>query len=347
VVGVGWAGHQHAEAYAKLPGVELAGIAGLEAPVRTALAERLGVERHVADWEELFADDSLDIVSVAVPTFLHAPITIAALERGLHVLCEKPIARTPDEAAAMVAAAEHAGRVLDVAFNRRRRGDIQALRRVIEAGRLGRPYYAKAWWLRRDGIPTLGSWFTSREQAGGGPLVDLGVHVLDYALFLLGQPKVTTVSASTYDLLGTAGFGGTAISDKTGGSGAFDVEDLGSAFLRLDDGGTLLVETGWAAHRADGNEFGITIYGTEGGAELRVNETDDAGRLTVYSDLDGVAAVTEIHAQPTNGHDAVVEGFLAAVRSGAGGAGVAAAELARVVDACYRSAEERREIALS
>jgi predicted dehydrogenase len=346
VVGVGWAGQQHAEAYAKLPGVELAGIAGLEAPVRTALAERLGVERHVADWQELFADDSLDLVSVAVPTFLHAPITIAALERGLHVLCEKPIARTPDEAAAMVAAAERADRVLDVAFNRRRRGDIQALRRVIEAGRLGRPYYAKAWWLRRSGIPTLGSWFTSREQAGGGPLVDLGVHVLDYALFLLGQPRVTTVSASTYDLLGSAGFGGTEISDKTGGSGAFDVEDLGSAFLRLDDGGTLLVETGWAAHRADGNEFGITIYGTEGGAELRVNEDDDTGRLTLFAELDGTPAVTELFAEPTNGHDAVVEGFLDAVRNGTGGAGVAAAELARVVDACYRSAEQRREIAL-
>lgn len=344
---MGWAGHQHAEAYAKLPGVELAGIAGLEEPVRTALAERLGVERHVADWEELFADDSLDVVSVAVPTFLHAPITVAALERGLHVLCEKPIARNADEAAAMVAAAERAGRVLDVAFNRRRRADIQALRRVIEAGRLGRPYYTKVWWLRRSGIPTLGSWFTSREQAGGGPLVDLGVHLVDYALFLLGQPKVTTASASTYDLLGSAGFGGTAIVDKSGGSGLFDVEDLASAFLRLDDGGTLLVETGWAAHRTDGMEFGITIYGTEGGAELRVNETSEAGTLTIYTDLDGAPAVTELHPTPANGHDAVVADFLAAVRSGEGGAGAAAADLARVVDACYRSAAERREIALS
>ena len=218
-MGVGWAGEQHAEAYAKLPGVELAGIAGLEEPVRTELATRLGVERHVATWEELFEDDSLDVVSVAVPTFLHAPITIAALERGLHVLCEKPIARTPDEAAAMVAAARAAGRVLDVAFNRRQRTDIQALRRFIEAGRLGQPYYTKAWWLRRTGIPTLGSWFTDRETAGGGPLVDLGIHVLDYALFLLGQPNVTTVSASTYDLLGTAGFGDASISGKSGGSG--------------------------------------------------------------------------------------------------------------------------------
>lgn len=346
MIGVGWAGEQHAEAYAKLPGVELAGIAGLEEPVRTALATRLGVERHVAEWEELLEDDSLDVVSVAVPTFLHAPITIAALERGLHVLCEKPIGRTPEEAAAMVAAAEQADRVLDVAFNRRQRGDVQALRRVIEAGRLGQPYYTKAWWLRRTGIPTLGSWFTSRETAGGGPLIDLGVHILDYALFLIGQPKVTTVSASTYDLLGTAGQGSDP-SGKSGGAGTFDVEDLASAFMRLDDGGTLLVETSWATHRTTGWEFGITIYGTEGGAELRVDEKLGTGSLTLFTDVDGVPAVVELDADPGGGHDEVVAQFLDAVRAGSGGAGVAAAELAQVVDACYRSAEERREIALS
>jgi predicted dehydrogenase len=344
VVGVGWAGEQHAEAYAKLPGVELAGIAGLEAPVRAELASRLGVQRHVATWEELLEDDSLDVVSVAVPTFLHAPITIAALERGLHVLCEKPIARTPDEAAAMLAAADKAGRVLDVAFNRRRRGDVQALRRLIEGGRLGTPYYTKAWWLRRTGIPTLGSWFTSRETAGGGPLIDLGVHILDFALYLLGQPRVTTVSASTYDHLGTSGRGG-EMTGKSGGAGTFDVEDLASAFMRLDDGGTLLLETSWATHRVSGWEFGITIYGTEGGAELRVDEKLGTGTLTLYTDVDGVPGVIELEADPSGGHDEVVADFLDAVRAGEGGEGAAAAELARVLDACYRSAEAGREVA--
>jgi predicted dehydrogenase len=345
VVGVGWAGEQHAEAYAKLPGVELAGIAGLEEPVRTELAQRLGVERHVATWEELLEDESLDVVSVAVPTFLHAPITIAALERGLHVLCEKPIARTPEEADAMLAAARKAGRVLDVAFNRRRRGDIQTLRRLIEAGRLGTPYYTKAWWLRRTGIPTLGSWFTSRETAGGGPLIDLGVHILDFALFLLGQPKVTTVSASTYDHLGTAGRGGD-MSGKSGGGGGFDVEDLASAFLRLDDGGTLLLETSWATHRVSGWEFGITIYGTDGGAELRVDEKLGTGTLTLYTDVDGVPGVIDLEADPSGGHDEVVADFLEAVRAGNGGEGVAAGEIAQILDACYRSAETRREVGL-
>jgi predicted dehydrogenase len=345
VIGVGWAGHQHADAYAKLPGVELAGIAGLEEPVRARLAERHGVERHVPGWQELLEDDTLDVVSVAVPTFLHAPIAVTALERGLHVLSEKPIARTVEEAEAMVAAARSAGRVLDVAFNHRQRGDIQTLKRVVDAGRLGRIYYAKAWWLRRRGIPTLGSWFTSAEHAGGGPLLDIGVHVLDYSLFLLGQPSVTSVSASTYDLLGTAGFGGSPTAAKTGVEAArFDVEDLATVFMRLSDGATLLVEASWAAHRTAGDEFGITLFGTEGGADLRVSDMEPIGTLKVFTDEAGVAAETVLRAPAGHGHEAVVQRFLEQVRNGGSADGAAAAELARVVDACYRSARERREV---
>ncbi len=345
---MGWAGHQHADAYAAHPDVELAGIAGLEDDVRAELASRHGVERHVARWEELLEDDGLDVVSVAVPTFLHLPITVAALERGLHVLSEKPIARTPEEAARMVEAARGAGRVLDVAFNHRQRGDIQTLKRVIEAGRLGRPYYAKAWWLRRTGIPTLGSWFTSADKAGGGPLLDIGVHVLDYSLFLLGHPRITAVSASTYDLLGSAGFGSSPGLEKSGGTDAktFDVEDLATVFMRLEDGGTLLVEASWAAHRTAGDEFGITVYGTDGGAELIVRDMEPIGTLRIFTDEAGVAAETTLSPPAGTGHAAVVAQFVEKVRNGSGADGSGAAELARVVDACYRSASERREIRL-
>jgi predicted dehydrogenase len=350
VVGVGWAGHQHVAAYDALPGVEIIAIAGLEDGPRAELAARYGVERHVARWEELLEIDGLDAVSVAVPTFLHAPISIAALERGLHVLSEKPMARSVEEAEAMVAAARAAGRILDVAFNHRRRGDIQTLKGIMDSGRLGRPYYAKAWWLRRSGIPTLGSWFTRAEQAGGGPLLDIGVHVLDYSLFLLGNPTVTAVSASTYDLLGTSGFGSNPTSGKTGDGGpaTFDVEDLASVFMRLEDGATLLVEASWAAHRSDRDEFGITIYGTQGGADLVVYDMEPSGTLRVFSDDGGVPAETRLSAPPGRGHQTVVADFLAKIRSGAwtewDGAGPA--ELARVVDSCYRSAAEQREIRL-
>jgi predicted dehydrogenase len=350
VIGIGWAGQQHVAAYDALAGVRVVAIAGLEEPVRTALAARYGIERPVERWEELLDVDGLDAVSVAVPTFLHAPIAVAALERGLHVLSEKPIARTLSEAAAMVEAARTAGRVLDVAFNHRQRGDIQTLKSVIDSGRLGRPYYAKAWWLRRTGIPTVGSWFTQSALAGGGPLVDIGVHVLDYALFLLGDPAVSAVSASTYDFLASSGFGANPTSSKTGStdSKTFDVEDLATAFMRLDDGRTLLVEASWAAHRADGDEFGITLYGTEGGAELIVEDYAPSGSLRIFADDDGVPVMKSLSAEPGLGHRAVVAQFVEKIRSGGWGQydGTRAAELARVVDACYRSAAEQREVRL-
>jgi predicted dehydrogenase len=351
VIGLGWAGRQHIAAYAALPGVRVVAIAGLEDSVRGELAARYGIERPVERWEDLLDVGGLDAVSVAVPTFLHAPIAVAALERGLHVLSEKPIARTLSEAASMVEAARTAGRVLDVAFNHRQRGDIQALKTVIDSGRLGRPYYAKAWWLRRTGIPTVGSWFTQAELAGGGPLVDIGVHVLDYSLFLLGNPAVSAVSASTFDLLGSSGFGASPTSTKTGATGAktFDVEDLATVFMRLDDGRTLIVEASWAAHRADGDEFGITLYGTEGGAELIVEDYAPSGSLRIFADDGGAAVTTSVSAEPGLGHTAVVAQFVEKIRSGRWGRhdGSGAAELARVVDACYRSAAERREVRLA
>jgi predicted dehydrogenase len=348
VVGLGWAGQQHITAYGALPGVRVVAIAGLEEAVRTELAARHGVERHVERWEELLEVEGLDAVSVAVPTFLHAPIAVAALERGLHVLCEKPIARNRSEAAAMVEAARTSGRVLDVAFNHRQRGDIQALKSVIDSGRLGRPYYAKAWWLRRTGIPTVGSWFTQAALAGGGPLVDIGVHVLDYSLYLLGNPAVRAVSASTFDLLASSGFGANPTSSKTGadGSKTFDVEDLATVFMRLDGGRTLLVEASWAAHRADGDEFGITLYGTEGGAELIVEDYAPSGSLRIFADDDGVPVMTPLDTEPGLGHSAVVAQFVEKIRSGRWDEydGSRAAELARVVDACYESAAEQREV---
>ena len=208
VVGLGWAGQQHMAAYDALPGVELVAIAGMEDGPRQELGDQYGVEHRYSDWKDLVAAGDLDVVSVAVPTFLHAPIAVGALDAGIHVLSEKPIARTAEEARTMVDAAHRAGRVLEVAFNHRRRGDIEALKAAIDAGQIGRPYHARAVWLRRAGIPALGSWFTNREMAGGGPLIDIGVHVLDYALHLFGEPGVTAVSAVTHSELGVRGRGG-------------------------------------------------------------------------------------------------------------------------------------------
>lgn len=352
VVGIGWAGQQHLKAYDSLEGVRIVSLAGMEQDLRDSLKAEYSIPNAFAGWEEMLEHGGLDAISVAVPTFLHAPIAIAALERGLHVLSEKPIARNAVEGQAMVDAARKAGRVLDIAFNHRRRGDIQALKEVIDDGGLGRPYYAKASWLRRSGIPMLGSWFTNPELAGGGPLADIGVHALDYALHLLGEPKVVAVSATTHSELGPRGLGGNHRYTAMATSHAFEVEDFASAFLRLEGGGTLLIEAGWASYRETDDLLDFMVYGTDGGAELKVQGVPFApvGQLRVFTEKDGENADYVPSALPGRAHDGVVEDFVTAVRGGAGVWGEHDGSLAlyraQIIDACYLSAREQREVRL-
>jgi predicted dehydrogenase len=352
VVGIGWAGQQHLKAYDSLDGVRIVALAGMEQELRDSLQADYCIPNAFADWEDMLEHGGLDAISVAVPTFLHAPIAVAALERGIHVLSEKPIARNAVEGQAMVDAARKAGRVLDVAFNHRRRGDIQALKGVIDAGGLGRPYYAKASWLRRSGIPTLGSWFTNPELAGGGPLADIGVHALDYALHLLGEPKVVAVSAATHSELGPQGRGGGKEYSALASTHAFDVEDFASAFLRLEGGGTLLIEASWATYRETDDLLDFTVYGTDGGAELKVQGAPfpAVGQLRVFTDKDGESGDYVPPVLPGRAHDAVVEDFITAVRGGEAVWGEHDGSLAlyraQIIDACYQSAREQREVRL-
>ena len=349
VVGVGWAGQQHLAAYQALPNVEIVAIAGQEADMLASLGEKYGAPHLFESWEQLVELPELDAVSIAVPNFLHAPIAIAALKRGLHVLSEKPLARNAVEGQQMVDTARAAGRVLDVVFNHRLRGDIQALAEVIHRGELGRAYYAKASWMRRRGIPSLGSWFTNQEMSGGGPLADIGVHVLDYALFLLGEPRVKSVNAVTYSELGHRNIGETKAGDKTGTDSKFEVEDFAAAFIRLEGGGTLALETSWAAFRDPTDLIDFSVLGTEGGAELKaVGATKAAvGELHVYRDVDGEIADYTPSAEPGLAHAGVVENFVRILRTPAEWAandGSLALRRARVIDACYQSAAENREI---
>ncbi len=352
VAGLGWAGRQHLAAYRAIPGVEVIGLAGQESDLLQELGRQYDVPTLVQDWEELVDLPDLDAVSIAVPTFLHASIAVTALRRGVHVLSEKPIARDAAEGRQMVAAARNAGRVLDVAFNHRRRGDIQALKKIIDAGELGRPYYAKASWLRRSGIPGLGTWFTSRELAGGGPLADIGVHVLDYALYLLGEPTVLTVSAVTYAELGPRGRGGSGRASADASVSIFEVEDFASAFLRLDGGATLLIEAGWASYRSPEDLIDFTVYGTDGGAELRVDGASltPAGRLTLYTETDGRNADRVVSAEPGRAHQQVVEDFVEVVRGDpalwSAHDGSLALVRAEIIDAAYLSAQQNREVRL-
>lgn len=346
VVGLGYAGETHLKSYLQIPGVEAVALAGLEKERLQRLGATYNVPHLYADYQDLLARDDLDIVSVCAPNYLHAPITIAALEKGRHVLCEKPLARSSAEAEAMVQAATKANRVLEVAFNHRQRGDVQVLKHHLDSNSLGRIYYAKASWMRRRGIPGLGSWFTSKHMAGGGPLIDLGVHVLDMALYLLGEPQVVSVSASTYAELGSRGRGGSAFSDKQHVDSIFEVEDLATAFLRLEGGGTLLLEASWATHSSAGDDFGVTLYGTDGGAEIAVKNYGWEDTLRIYTDIADVPAEVRPRVGKGEGHLAVVRSFIDAVRGSdwAAHTGLEGLARARIIEACYTSAHEAREV---
>src|SRR5262245_32437244 len=236
VIGAG-VGALHLAAYTEMPRVEVIALAGLDDDRVRRVAEEYRVPQTFRDYEDLLAAPGIDAVSICLPNALHAPVTIAALRAGKHVLVEKPLARTAAEGREMISAAAATDRILMIAFNHRYRGDVQWLKQYIDSGALGRIYYAKAHWMRRSGIPRLGSWFVSKEQAGGGPLVDLGVHVLDIAMYLMGEPRARSLSASTYAEFGPRGLKGwpgrEQFSDE---KRVYEVEDLATAFIRLDSG---------------------------------------------------------------------------------------------------------------
>ena len=348
VIGLGFGGESALKSFKQLPGVEVVALAGLEEDRLASLGQNYNVPNLYRDYQDLLAREDLDAVSVGVPNALHAPIVLAALEKGLHVLCEKPLASTLEDGETMVKAATEANRILQVVFNHRTRNDIETLKRDIDEIKLGRIYYAKIYWMRRRGIPGMGSWFVNKKLSGGGPLIDLGVHMLDAALYLLDEPEVLTVSASTYDEFMKSGRGGDLNARKSGSGNTQDVEDLATAFMRLSTGATLQLEVSWATHSSYGDDYGILLYGSEGGAEIRVKNYSSHNNLHIYTDIAGTTAEITPNVSGGGNHFIVVQAFVERIRSGNWSLynGREGLKRTRIIDACYSSAQQGREVVL-
>ncbi len=348
VIGCG-AGIFHLEGYAQEPRVRTVALAGLDTDRCDQLATRFGVERRYGDYHELLAQDDIDAVSVVVPNNLHLPVVTAALEAGKHVLVEKPLARNTAEGEEMVATAKRTGKLLGIAFQRRNRHDVRIVRDLVEQGELGRVYYGKAYWIRRSGIPGWGSWFTSKEAAGGGPLIDLGVHVLDMALFAMGNPTVTAVSGITFAEIGPQGKGnwpGRRSSMPAGAGHQYEVEDLAVALLRLEDGRALELEASWATYTEMTDEFGIQLYGSKGGAKIHAKVYAEVGTLQLFGDFGDTAVDSMPRLRAAHGHAAIIHDCVRATRVGAplSPSGEEGLERVRIIDAIYRSAELGHEV---
>ncbi len=341
VVGLG-IGRHHAQVYAGHPHATLAALCDTDTDRLAERGEDLGVaeDRRFTDHEALFeaaADLDLHAVSVATPNTFHAPVTLAALEAGLHVLCEKPLAMTAADAERMVAEAEARGLALGVNLSFRFRPQSRALKALVDDGRLGDVYYARTRWFREWGMPKFGGWFGTKALSGGGPIIDLGVHRLDLALWLMGNPEPTSVSASVYDALGAA----RALEEKQ----TFDVEDLGVALVRFDSGATLLLEASWAGYMGKREDQVTEILGTRGGLVQRnLNEGYDYEAF-LYTREAGSLLETRVRRRLEPTPDAYTD-FIDALREGREplAPGRHGLQVQRILDAVYRSAETGGEV---
>ena len=322
IVGTG-IGRAHAEGYKKCPDVQIRAFCDIDEDRVRRAVEDYDAEYACADYMDLMRDDQIDAISVCTPNALHAPVAIAAFEAGKHVICEKPISTNAQDARKMVEAGKKSGKIFMMGFNNRFRGDTQLLKKCIENGDLGEIYYAKTGWLRRKCISIVRGWFTNKEMSGGGPLIDLGVHVLDLTLWLMGNPKPVYAFGSAY-----AKFGPDAAKKR---GETYDVEDLATAMVKLENGATVFVEASWESH-VERDRITCQLMGTRGGAEL--------DPLRIYTDLNGSSADIQLQHPDVSGHEMEIVHFIECIRQNKTplATGEHGLHIQLILDAIYESA---------
>lgn len=267
VIGTGSISAMHLNAYEKNEQADLYAVCDLNEERAKAAAEKHGAQKAYTDYRELLADPSIDAVSICTWNNSHAEISIAALKAGKHVLVEKPLCRSVEEALNVQKAVEKTGKLLQVGFVRRYDNNAQLLKEMADSGDFGDLYYAKASSLRRLGNP--GGWFSDIERSGGGPLIDIGVHAIDLCWYMMGKPKPVSVSANTYRKLGNRSnvkhlsFYKAADYDAELNT----VEDMANALIRFENGASLLLDVSFTLHGKK-DEASIRLYGDKGGFEI-------------------------------------------------------------------------------
>jgi predicted dehydrogenase len=279
VIGAGAIANDHCKRINAHPDAEVAAVADTSQERREQVRKDHAVARGYERWEQLVADPDLDAVAIALPNFLHAPVALAAVKAGKHVLLEKPFAMNIGEAKQVADAAARKKRVLMVGMNQRYEKDSQTLREIVRRGDLGEIYHAKSYWYRRQGSPKFGTWFVNKKLSGGGCLLDIGVHYLDLALHLIDNWQPVAVSGQVYGKFGHRGLGegGWGKSDCVKGL-KFDVDDFATGLIRFKNGATLELNVSWILHRDTPNRNNVEIYGTEAGASLYPLRIFRAGR---------------------------------------------------------------------
>ena len=330
-IGLGM-GSAHVRQFLEHDGVEVAAIADLNEELLNTRGEELGIQKRYTSPEEMLEKEDLDIVTIAVPNKFHKPLTIAAFKAGCHVVCEKPMAMNASEGEEMVAAAEKNGKRLMINFSFRFTPQTYAMKKEVESGILGDIYYARTVWLRRRGMPKFGGWFGQKALAGGGPIIDLGVHRLDLALWLMGYPKPKWVMAQTFDPIASV------LAAESGK--AFDVEDMGVASIKFENGAMLTLEASWASNIKDREEIETRLFGTKGGMRQKNLAEGYGFDAEIFVEHDGRQFDMTLHppvpdAKPSMHHfvDSIING-VPHIATGEEGLTVM-----RILDSIYASAE--------
>lgn len=260
VIGLGM-GRNHVEGYQAHPAVNVVAIADTDQERLKTIGDAKNIPGRYTSAQAMLAKEKLDIVSVVTPNAFHKPLTLEALAAGCHVLCEKPMAMNTGEAEAMLAAAQKAGRRLMINFSFRFNPQSWALKKEVQEGALGSIYFGRSVWHRRRGMPGFGGWFGTKALSGGGPLIDLGVHRLDQALWLMDYPEPDWVMGRTFNHLGTAR------AEREGKT--FDVEDCAVGMITFKNGSALEIESSWAANISESELMETRLLGTRGGLVQR------------------------------------------------------------------------------
>ena len=328
LVGVGAAAQiNHIPALKKIEGLELTALCDRDQEKVARVAQKFQVPRSCSRFEELLGEDDVDVVDICTPNYLHAPMAVAALEAGKHVICERPLARSADEAAAMIKAAKKQERLLLCSVQHRFRSDAQLLRKFVEKGELGEIFFAKAGWLRQRTQWDSDEWRRQKRESGGGVVLDLGFQMLDQALWILGSPKVESVTASLHRA-------------RKG-----EVEDNAIAFFRLASGATLTLEVTWGLLMEKDFAY-VNLFGSGGAAllnPLRIHKGMHGTLVNVTPQMDTSRYQYRLSMEAQFAH--VVE----ALRKGSRPMGAAEEILPvmEMLDAVYRSAEQGKEVRLA
>jgi predicted dehydrogenase len=342
IIGAGWPGQQHALAIQKIENAELYACADLDDARRREFESEFEPHKCFRDYHELLQDRHVDVAIICLPNYLHFPASLAALEAGKHLLCEKP--PTMNAAEMKVLREEAAKRKLIYYFSRQYRFTpaMRAAKNAIEDGRLGKIYHAKATFIRSRGIPVgVGNWFTEKKRSGGGALIDIGIHALDTAWFLLGTPRPVSISAKVFQNF-----------PQLAGDVAFDVEDAAFAFIRFDNDAIVQLETSWAGNLTDdvpprqyfGQELiNTVVYGTKASVRLKP--------LTLFEDRQGELAAVALQAgeEEATGFELQLRNFLEAIAGQAAPINNAeqAVALMEMIDGIYASSELGREVPIA